>query len=1574
MTSTIQVEIYKDTAPDVLLAIIDARQEPATLSELKSHGAGSFLVSKRNPKVAAEPLLLDYRNMVRLVSNGEVIGGFVIKNKRTVIVAEGERSEEYWSVSGEGFRSWVEDATVHPENGISRLAGETRYFNFSSMRGSWYDSNSWKPAVSIKKWNTPGSIWGGYPAEWPDVPNAYYIWSRPTTPSTYPGNTTGAHPVGYSYFRCEFNAPHTSGMESYAFLFGIDDSGEVYLDGEQLATVGPHGFYETNRVDFELAPGPHVIAVRAYNYKEDGPGGLIGTIMRYGDPAKPTSAQVVTYTGQNTWRALDYPERAPGWTVGDVLLTLIDEAKPRGVRFANNITPTFNEDVDSDGVPWLEQQEWSFDVGTTYGDVISTLEETSADVYLNPATLELDAWNSRGIDRSMSGGSWKTFKTNYVYNPTFDQGRTNGWNAFGSGTTIEAVTNQHYSGTHSMKVITGGANGGVRLATSKGNVGVSRSPVGAHVFSCYIYQPNVGTISVVLQEVTREGVSVGSPVTTTFSDSGAWRRAQGTITKTRKDTYIQASLRTPDAATFYVDAAMMERGTVPSSPFSGDTPTPNPDTDEYRWTGLAELSPSIWVKKVPEENVVQFIPGHNLTSGDETGQADIINSILLRTTDGWAQKFHAASKAKYGTIETQFTSTLNEKATQPFITEMFRAKANPEKSATFEIFPKPGSVPFKDFNVGDIVYAPTDTPGVMANRRIMSIAATEDSENARVVYAVEFDIVFKDRQADLEKWLSRVSHSSSSNSGWSVGGSLPPTSQIITPGKPAPAEPAYPSGLQIQSNVGQWTKDGKATSVVTMAWDPVTMSVDGQPLDTNLYEMWSRTASEESTLTSQTQGLSATVRSWQPEVLRLVKVRARSVSGKWSQFSPEIPVIPAMPTSIVPKPPTGVAASQEAKYTPGGAPRSKVTLSWNAVTQSTDDTDVEIESYEVWEQAAPGEDYLFKTSVRSGLQIVFEIPSTPVRAYRVRAISKLRVAGDLSDPVTVTPGVPPIDTTPPSTPILSPSVATIEVTWDGKMTGGATPGAWVAHILTQTAPADTGPWLTVGAPLDRRGSNQVRGEVGTPIFFRFQATDSLGRSTGVSEVVSASVTGVAIGDIDQSIQDAIDQAQDDAANALLVASTADGRVTVSPEEPVAADGIGKSLGSVWFLRSPGGMFIGVWEWTALGWVSRQLEDAVIATLDAAKIVTGFLDAARIAANTITVSKLFVGSFENLVIDPSGLFPIADSWVTYAGDISEWSYFVSSDKGNVLHTLGNGIGKRLVHLNRIQVRPGERYVITANTQVSPNWVGRNPALRMVFRNATGGLVAGGYTRGAAFLSEHPDSWEPFSYIATVPDHVSIVYADLEIEILPENTAGSTLVADIVWKKAVTSEIIVDGAVTARTLNVEEIWANEAWLGVLRAGVIETPMLSSGVGRDLQIQGNESITLMVGRIDQNASDIENAQASASDAASLADAAQAQADGAVAQALEALNAASAVQGDLGDMQAVYQFTTTSANITTPGGEQVLRLSPTRISLEKNGQILTYWEGQQMVVQQGVFDGISVANHRMDPNGTGRTVFRPL
>lgn len=110
---------------------------------------------------------------------------------------------------------------------------------------------------------------------------------------------------------------------------------------------------------------------------------------------------------------------------------------------------------------------------------------------------------------------------------------------------------------------------------------------------------------------------------------------------------------------------------------------------------------------------------------------------------------------------------------------------------------------------------------------------------------------------------------------------------------------------------------------------------------------------------------------------------------------------------------------------------------------------------------------------------------------------------------------------------------------------------------------------------------------------------------------------VELGPLPGQIQDALD-----AADAAQI--TADGKSTVVRSTSAATGAGSYKLGDQWWQFS-GANIVGLWLHDGGAWVSQALTDAIIATLDAAKITTGTLSADRIGALSISSAKIAAGA-------------------------------------------------------------------------------------------------------------------------------------------------------------------------------------------------------------------------------------------------------------------------------------------------------------------------------------------------------------
>jgi subtilisin family serine protease len=82
-----------------------------------------------------------------------------------------------------------------------------------------------------------------------------------------------------------------------------------------------------------------------------------------------------------------------------ILRELIEEAAARGVYRLGAISFGYNATAPTSG-SWSTEVDLTMQVGSPLGVVAADVVDLGHDLWLNPSTLELEAWESRGTDRS----------------------------------------------------------------------------------------------------------------------------------------------------------------------------------------------------------------------------------------------------------------------------------------------------------------------------------------------------------------------------------------------------------------------------------------------------------------------------------------------------------------------------------------------------------------------------------------------------------------------------------------------------------------------------------------------------------------------------------------------------------------------------------------------------------------------------------------------------------------------------------------------------------------------------------------------------------------------------------------------------------------------------------------------------------------------------------------------------------------------------------------------------------------------------------------------------------------------
>lgn len=597
----IELYVYDKLDPTILRKIVHTRIDPKYLEELLGPGGGSFKILKSDDVVTTSiagrstTTNFEYRDVVKVVVDGTVIGAWLIANRNETTIGAGEFADKAIEFSGPGLRTWFDDAIVYPEN--AKFANQkisNRVFSFASAgAGSWYKASDWHSVVGMCRqdaqavlgkiivadavgiggepsnapaqspdginqgawvspgyqlyaqfarsyywwdgitwsgqpnpgfhrapislslsgaptyytlngvrlqkqlsylvllpgqnwgigggvsqyiayatfdelrgtwknalasdgnqnnaagnpiqvfvwwdytgsgtgsfigtentrivdqpppidttWSTPAQIaagtplyswldynpWNNNPADWPDVPQALWMWDRDTRSST-------SVPAGDVYFRNEFFVPTDNGISvllKYGVFVTADDSFVCYIDGQEVASsYEVNSYIQTFTAEVLLTSGPHVVAIKAHNSIAGGAAGVLFALIPAGTAANPSAGQAdagapLVVSGDPGWVCLGYPAIPPAWTVGELLIQLIDEAKARGVPSMQRLTYGFTTTKDSKGLDWAQNIDWGFDIGAKYTDVIAKIEELKADIYVS-SDFVVYAYQSRGV-------------------------------------------------------------------------------------------------------------------------------------------------------------------------------------------------------------------------------------------------------------------------------------------------------------------------------------------------------------------------------------------------------------------------------------------------------------------------------------------------------------------------------------------------------------------------------------------------------------------------------------------------------------------------------------------------------------------------------------------------------------------------------------------------------------------------------------------------------------------------------------------------------------------------------------------------------------------------------------------------------------------------------------------------------------------------------------------------------------------------------------------------------------------------------------------------------------------------
>lgn len=315
-----------------------------------------------------------------------------------------EELGQVMEVSGRGAACVMGTALCYPYGGIDAVpVRSVRSFSFASP--DYVEGAGWHSATAIAQQGDMTTYWTMFlpetthkssaPGAWPYLPIIpYWIWSQDDNTVT-----------GKSYFRETWT---TADPADVTIIATGDNYWTMYLDGVPILGDNENlSAWEEHRSMTMLLPaGDHTAAVVVDNVYVAGldvaanPGGFLMAItLPNADPALAPDLMLLSDSG---WNALAYPANEPGWTPGQIIIKLIQEAQARSLL--TNVSWDFTGTTDSSGAAWQEIPELGVNVGSS---LLTTLDQLVKDGWIEwamtPSGWVLQMWNqgNRGSTTSV---------------------------------------------------------------------------------------------------------------------------------------------------------------------------------------------------------------------------------------------------------------------------------------------------------------------------------------------------------------------------------------------------------------------------------------------------------------------------------------------------------------------------------------------------------------------------------------------------------------------------------------------------------------------------------------------------------------------------------------------------------------------------------------------------------------------------------------------------------------------------------------------------------------------------------------------------------------------------------------------------------------------------------------------------------------------------------------------------------------------------------------------------------------------------------------------------------------------
>lgn len=359
---------------------------------------GSFVLTLNNLD-PARAFIVTPNTLINFYLFGTLAATGWFENRDTNELATDEEPEETSTYRGRLHGGLVDLITLDPPGGLERWPiADDRNFNYTDPA---YDSSAWVTPTNVSTVLNAQTNWAGgtdpavqWDPDFPDPGTIQILWASD-------GTDTDAG-VGDCYY-IEVITAATTG--THALVTAADNYGEVYIDGQPMATPGQEsdlriGFTRMTKQLFDLTAGDHLLAAKCTNAPgaSPNPAGIAWAV--YESNALGQLDTLIAYSNTTDVVMLEYQTQTPGMTPGAAIIAFLAEAAARAgvdpLAIANLVTVSFTVDEDTAGTPWPVTADMATKVGRTLLEFLRELAETYIDWRMRPGTLILDVWVKDG--------------------------------------------------------------------------------------------------------------------------------------------------------------------------------------------------------------------------------------------------------------------------------------------------------------------------------------------------------------------------------------------------------------------------------------------------------------------------------------------------------------------------------------------------------------------------------------------------------------------------------------------------------------------------------------------------------------------------------------------------------------------------------------------------------------------------------------------------------------------------------------------------------------------------------------------------------------------------------------------------------------------------------------------------------------------------------------------------------------------------------------------------------------------------------------------------------------------------